>query len=72
MSPGKRLRELIVDVPNGTSTVRMHNVTPRFSATPGEIRWAGGALGEHNNEVYRSELGLSGDDLNRLREAGVI
>ena len=70
--PHWRMRELIVDVPNGTSKVRMHNVTPRFSATPGEIRWAGGALGEHNNEVYRSELGLSGDDLNRLREAGVI
>jgi formyl-CoA transferase len=52
--------------------VRMHNVTPRLSATPGEIRWAGGALGEHNNEVYRTELGLTCDDLNRLKATGVI
>jgi crotonobetainyl-CoA:carnitine CoA-transferase CaiB-like acyl-CoA transferase len=65
-------RELIVDVPNGNSTVRMHNVTPRMSATPGEIRWAGGALGEHNNDIYRKELGLSCDDLKRLQETGVI
>jgi crotonobetainyl-CoA:carnitine CoA-transferase CaiB-like acyl-CoA transferase len=70
--PHWRMRELIVDVPNGNSKVRMHNVTPRLSATPGEIRWAGGALGEHNNEVYRTELGLSCDDLNRLKETGVI
>ena len=69
--PHWRMRQLIVDVPNGNSNVRMHNVTPRLSATPGEIRWAGGALGEHNNEVYRTELGLSCDDLNRLKETGV-
>ncbi|HEV3214670.1 MAG TPA: CaiB/BaiF CoA-transferase family protein [Vicinamibacterales bacterium] len=70
--PHWRIRQLIVDVPNGNSNVRMHNVTPRLSATPGEIRWAGGALGEDNNEVYRTELGLSCDDLNRLKETGVI
>jgi crotonobetainyl-CoA:carnitine CoA-transferase CaiB-like acyl-CoA transferase len=70
--PHWRIRQLIVDVPNGNSNVRMHNVTPRLSATPGEIRWAGGALGEHNSEVYRTELGLSCDDLNRLKETGVI
>jgi crotonobetainyl-CoA:carnitine CoA-transferase CaiB-like acyl-CoA transferase len=70
--PHWRMRQLIVDVPNGNSKVRMHNVTPRLSATPGEIRWAGGALGEHNNEVYRTELGLTCDDVNRLKETGVI
>jgi formyl-CoA transferase len=50
----------------------MHNVTPRLSATPGGIRWAGGALGEHNTEVYRTEMGLSCDELKGLQEAGVI
>jgi crotonobetainyl-CoA:carnitine CoA-transferase CaiB-like acyl-CoA transferase len=70
--PHWRMRQLIVDVPNGTSKVRMHNVTPRLSATPGEIRWAGGALGEHNTEVYRTELGLSCDELTALQETGVI
>jgi len=70
--PHWRNRQLMVDVPNGSSTVRMHNVTPRFSATPGEIRWPGGALGEHNADVYGTELGLSCDELRHLQEDGVI
>lgn len=70
--PHWSMRQLIVDVPNGASNVRMHNVTPRLSATPGEIRWAGGALGEHNTEVYRTEMGLSCDELRGLQETGVI
>ena len=67
-----RSRQLVVDVPDGQSSVRMHNVTPRLSATPGEIRWAGGSLGEHNDEIYRSELHLDNNEMSRLREAGVI
>jgi crotonobetainyl-CoA:carnitine CoA-transferase CaiB-like acyl-CoA transferase len=70
--PHWRMRQLIVDVPNGSSSVRMHNVTPKLSATPGEIRWAGGKLGEHNTEVYHHELGLSCDELQRFEKAGVI
>ena len=50
----------------------MHNVVPRFSETPGEIKWPGGALGEHNGDVYRAELGLSCEDIKRLTESGVI
>ena len=41
-------RDLIVNVQNGDGPVRMHNVFPRLSATPGEIRWTGGALGQDN------------------------
>jgi crotonobetainyl-CoA:carnitine CoA-transferase CaiB-like acyl-CoA transferase len=29
-------------------------------------------VGEHNDEVYRDLLGLSADELNRLRNSGVI
>jgi crotonobetainyl-CoA:carnitine CoA-transferase CaiB-like acyl-CoA transferase len=67
-----RSRRLIVDVRDGDSSVRMHNVTPRLSATPGEIRWAGGSLGQHNDDIYRVELGLDNHDITRLKEAGVI
>ena len=45
-------------MPNGNGTVRMHNVVPRFSETPGEIRWSGGALGQDNAAVF-GELGLT-------------
>jgi crotonobetainyl-CoA:carnitine CoA-transferase CaiB-like acyl-CoA transferase len=64
--------ELLVDVPNGSTPVRMHNVIPRLSETKGEIRSAGGALGADNDAVYGAELGLPADERERLRTAGVI
>ena len=36
-----RARADRLDVPNGKGTVRMHNVVPRLSATPGEIAMGG-------------------------------
>ena len=70
--PHWQTRQLTISVPNGASLVRMHNIVPRLSETPGDIKWAGGALGEHNIEVYRSELGLTCDDVRRLTDAGVL
>ena len=65
-------RKAIVRVPDGElGEVRMQCVVPRFSGTPGAVRRAGPALGEHNDEVYRA-LGLSADEIERLRAAGVI
>jgi crotonobetainyl-CoA:carnitine CoA-transferase CaiB-like acyl-CoA transferase len=70
--PHWQARRLLVDVPNGAGTIRMHNVVPRMSATPGEIRDAGGALGEDNEAIYGGELGLSADERERLRRDGII
>jgi crotonobetainyl-CoA:carnitine CoA-transferase CaiB-like acyl-CoA transferase len=69
--PHWQARGLTVDVPNGSGGVRMHNVVPRLSETPGDIRWAGGELGQDNHAVYEA-LGLSRDEQQRLRESGVI
>jgi crotonobetainyl-CoA:carnitine CoA-transferase CaiB-like acyl-CoA transferase len=69
--PHWRARQLTLDVPDNGRPVRMHNVVPRLSSTPGEIRWAGGALGQDNQRVY-TELGVSCDELKRLASAGVI
>lgn len=66
-----KARELTVTVPGEQSNVVMHNVVPRLSATPGDIRWAGGELGQDNATIF-GELGLTASDLQRLSDAGVI
>jgi formyl-CoA transferase len=67
-----RARRLTVDAGKNGNAVRMHNVVPHLSETPGEIRWPGGDLGEHNEEIYCGELHLTGGDLDSLRSRGVI
>lgn len=52
--------------------IRMQNVIPKMSKTPGQVAFAGLGLGEHNHEIYAERLGLSMDDIEKLREAGVI
>jgi crotonobetainyl-CoA:carnitine CoA-transferase CaiB-like acyl-CoA transferase len=69
--PHWQARQLTIDVRNGAEIVRMHNIVPRFSATPGEIRWAGGELGSHNEQVYK-EFGVHDDELRQLQVDGVV
>jgi formyl-CoA transferase len=47
-------------------------VVPKLSATPGEIRSAAPAIGEHNDEIYRTLLRLDGKEMQRLAAEGVI
>lgn len=51
--------------------VKLPAITPKLSATPGETRWLGPQLGEHNHEVLRA-LGYSDADIAQLREQKVI
>jgi crotonobetainyl-CoA:carnitine CoA-transferase CaiB-like acyl-CoA transferase len=44
----------------------------RASATPLELRRLAPKVGEHNTEIYLNELGLTREELVRLREAGAI
>lgn len=70
--PHWRERGLLLDVPDGDRAIRMHTVVPRLSGTPGTIAWPGGELGEHNHDIYATELGLTGGALDDLKAAGVI
>ena len=63
---------LTVDVGDDSNRVRMHNVIPHLSATPGEIRWPGGELGQHNDELYSGEFKMTRSQLDDLRDRGVI
>ena len=51
--------------------VKMQNVLFRLSETPGEVRWSGPTLGEHNEEVYGG-LGIGKQELAELSEEGVL
>ena len=45
-------RETIVKVEDEEwGTIRMPNIVPRFSRTPGEIRWSGLGIGRHQDEI---------------------
>lgn len=69
--PHWRARQLTVDVQDGAGVVRMHNVFPRLSATPGSISWAGGRPGQDNASVL-SSLGITAEEQAALAGAGVI
>ena len=68
-----KARDAIVSVMHPTlGQMRMQNVAPRLSETPGQVRTPGPELGQHNAEVLGGLLGLDAQRLARLIEAGVI
>jgi len=71
--PHYAARETIVSVPDPDfGMVRMQNAIPKLSRTPGSVHHPGGALGEHNEEVWIGEMGLTRGEYDTLRVARVI
>jgi succinyl-CoA---D-citramalate CoA-transferase len=52
--------------------VPMTGVVPRFTGTPGRVRHAGPALGQHTREVLADVAGLSGAEIADLDEQGLL
>lgn len=71
--PHFQARNAIVSVPHPDfGELRMQNVAPKLSETPGSIRSPSPALGQHNDEIYRGLLGLSEARYAELKTAKVI
>ena len=72
--PHYAARESLVDAPSERwGQVKMQNVSPKLSETPGEIRWAGpDKLGQHTDSVLQDLLDLSETQLDVLRANKVI
>ena len=71
--PHFQAREAIVSVSHpDLGELKMQNVAPKLSATPGSVRTPSPRLGEHNREIYLDLLGLSPDEYRELASRQVI
>jgi formyl-CoA transferase len=71
--PHFQARGSIAHVPDEEfGEVAMPAVVPRLSATPGSIREPAPRLGEHTDAVLTELLGLSSQEIQELRAAGVV
>jgi formyl-CoA transferase len=68
-----KAREAIVSVPHPDfGELRMQNVAPKLSATPGSIRSPSPALGQHNDEIYLQMLEMDRARYEQLKAQRVI
>ena len=72
--PHYAARASLVEVPSEKwPGIKQQNVFPKLSATPGHIRWAGSTeLGSHTEEVLTELLGLSPEQVEKLRASGIV
>ncbi len=71
--PHFKAREAIIKVAHPQfKNLQMQNVAPKFSKTPGKVRWTGPELGQHNAEIYGGLLEMAEDKLKDLAKKGLI
>ena len=55
----------------GGQEIHLPGIVPKLSATPGRTNWIGPELGQHNQAVLDS-IGVTAEQLQQLREAGLV
>ena len=66
-------RQDIIDIDDPElGQTKMLGVVPKFSETPGAVEHAGPKVGEHNQHIYNSWLGLDEEKLAELNHQGTI
>lgn len=71
--PQIRAREMIVDLPDPTlGRIPVTGVPFKLSRSPGKVERLGPDLGQDNDEIYGSLLGISAAEREQLRADGVI
>lgn len=71
--PQYQARKDIVEIEDeDLGTLRMTNAFPFMSETPARVRHAGPRKGQHNTDIFTEELGLSAEELQKLKDEGVI
>ena len=67
-----RARGLFEEADVGGKPLKVPAMMPKLSVTPGRTDWAGSDVGAFNDAIYGDLLGLSTQDMARLKEKGVI
>jgi formyl-CoA transferase len=68
-----KARQAIIEVPHPAfGTLKMQNVAPKLSDTPGRVHRAGPELGEHNREILEGLLGYRPDRIAELARLGIV
>ena len=71
--PHYRAREDIIDINDPElGKTKMLGIVPKFSETPGAVNHAGPNVGEHNQHIYGSWLGLDEGELADMTGQGTI
>jgi formyl-CoA transferase len=66
-------REAFIEVEDEDfGPMRMVNVSPRFSETPGAVHHTGPHVGAHTEEIYGELLGMGAAEIEALRAEGVV
>jgi len=68
-----KAREAIITIMDKhVGDMKMQNTFPKFSRTPGNVRWTGADHGEHNEEIYKGLLGMTDQQIGDYKEKGII
>ncbi len=68
-----KAREIFVEMEHPLVGKYLHfGPVPGFSETPGQVTRTAPLIGEHNEEIYCRELGISKEDVVALRADAVI
>ena len=72
--PHYAAREALVDLASERwGMIKMQNVFPKLSSTPGSVRWTGPEkLGEHTEQVLTELLDLTPEQIEKLRSSGIV
>ncbi len=71
--PHYAARENVIQIDHPTlGSITMPGVVPHFSGTPGKVIHPGRDIGADNESIYGDLLGVSSEELEQLRQSGVI
>ena len=66
-------REMIVEIEHPQAgMVKMPNFPVKFSETPGEVATPAPLLGQHNEEILAELLGYNREEVDKLKEEGIL